>query len=321
MSEAIHVAVAVIVNDNNKVCISLRHENLHQGGLWEFPGGKLEPNETVEQALAREIKEEIDLEVQQSRNLITIWHDYPDRCVCLHVRKVSSYQGVASSAEGQAVKWVDITELNEYDFPAANLPIIKALQLPYRYLITGKFTDLNDFTVKLKAAVNNGIELVQLRLKKDTLKDVNHTQLLVESSAMICRQAGARLMLNLSPENLKVVDLSAVDFAGFHADSTTLNAMCSSKKAENKLFSASCHTTVELNKAVQLNADFVVLSPVQKTASHPDLEAMGWQKFSEMIERVTIPVYALGGVSGKDMAMSWSHGGQGIAAISAFWNS
>lgn len=321
MPQAIHVAVAVIVDEHNKVCISLRHKNLHQGGLWEFPGGKLEPNETVDQALVREIKEELNLEVQQSRDLITIWHDYPDRRVCLHVRKVSLYHGVASSVEGQEIIWADITSLNDYDFPVANLPIIKALQLPDRYLITGKFIDLDDFGIKLKAALKTGIELVQLRLKNDTLKDINQAQALVENAANICKQTGARLMLNLSPYILKVVDLSAVDFSGFHADSTTLNTMSSSKIAENKLFSASCHTAEELNKAIKLNADFVVLSPVQKTASHPDMEAMGWQNFSEMVESVTIPVYALGGVSGKDIEVAWSQGGQGVAAISAFWNS
>ena len=72
-------------------------------------------------------------------------------------------------------------------------------------------------------------------------------------------------------------------------------------------------------KALELDADFVVLSPVQKTASHPDMPAMGWEVFSSMIEDIPVPVYALGGVSGDDLETAWSHGAQGVAAISAFW--
>ncbi len=336
MSNAIHVAVAVILNSSNKVCISLRHNNAHQGGLWEFPGGKVESNETVEQALVREIKEELGLDVQQSRRLITVWHDYKDIKVCLQVFKVLSYQGEAYSVEGQQIKWVDILSLTEFDFPAANLPIIKALQIPDRYLITGKFIDLEDFRNKLQKALElnsdgKGIELVQLRLKNDSLKDIAQTQTQIQTeiqailntASEICKQASVKLMLNLSAENLNVAELSAIDFSGFHADSKTLNTLTPedhSKYPAGKLFSASCHSAEELEKAVQLKADFVVLSPVQKTASHPELDAMGWQKFSDMVEKVPMPVFALGGVAEKDLETAWSYGGQGIAAISAFWN-
>ena len=87
MSEITHVAVAVILNDNNEVCISLRHADSHQGGRWEFPGGKIERHETVGQSLVREIQEELGLTIQQSRPLITINHDYHDKRVCLRVQR------------------------------------------------------------------------------------------------------------------------------------------------------------------------------------------------------------------------------------------
>ena len=125
-------------------------------------------------------------------------------------------------------------------------------------------------------------------------------------------------MLNLPDDYYKNIDLSEIKFSGIHADSKTLTTL--SQRPVCELFSASCHNIEELSKAEQLKADFVVLSPVQKTASHPDMQAMGWQKFSNMIEIFSFPVYALGGVSEKDMEVAWSHGAQGIAAISAFWN-
>lgn len=317
MSEIIHVAVAVIVNENNEVCISLRHTDSHQGGLWEFPGGKVEDYETVEQALVREIKEELDLTIEQSRPLITVNHSYHDKTVCLHVRKIIQYQGQAKGIEGQKLKWLAISQLPGYEFPAANQAIIKAIQLPEKYLITGKFTEHDDFINKLNKALGKGIKLVQLRLKNNSIQDITQLQSMVEQTASLCKQANAKLMLNLSNDYLEQLDMSQVDFAGFHADSKTLKTLSRAPDAE--WFSASCHNIEELLHAEQLNADFAVLSPVQKTASHPEMQAMGWRHFSSLIENISIPVYALGGVSEKDVTTAWSYGAQGVAAISAFW--
>jgi 8-oxo-dGTP diphosphatase len=317
MSEITHVAVAVIVNGNNEACITLRHEDSHQGGLWEFPGGKMEKHETVEQALLREIKEELGLAIKQSRPLITIIHHYDDKSVCLHVRKILQYEGQAKGLEGQQLKWVDVSQLPAYDFPAANRAIIKAVRLPEKYLITGKFVDTDDFVNKLANALNNGIKLVQLRLKNCGLDNLIQLQSLLEQASLLCKQADAKLMINLSNDYLQQLDLSQIEFAGFHADSGTLKTLSSAPEAE--WFSSSCHNQEELLHAVKLNADFVVLSPVQHTSSHPDMEAMGWHKFSSLIENVSIPVYALGGVSEKDIETAWAYGAQGVAAISAFW--
>ena len=322
MSDTVHVAVAVIVDENNKVCISLRHKDSHQGGLWEFPGGKVEQGETVEQALVREIKEELDLNISQSRRFITITHDYQDKKVCLHVRKVTSYTGHATGLENQQVEWVDADSLLSYNFPAANLAIIKAIQLPDKYLITGKFIDSDDFFTKLKNALDNNIKLVQLRLKNTDSIGSEQVQALLEKAALSCHQSGAKLMLNLSPDLMNAVDLSRVAFSGIHADSRTLQLLSTAEvqqTSKDKLVSASCHNENELRQALKLRADFVVLSPVQQTVSHPDMQALGWQAFSTMIENMPIPVYALGGVSGDDLEIAWHHGAQGVAAISAFW--
>ncbi len=316
MSDIVHVAVAVIINETDEVCITLRHEDSHQGGLWEFPGGKIEPNESVEQALVREIKEELGLEIKTSRPLITINHDYADKKVCLHVNRVLDYHGQAHGAEGQQLKWLSVDQLAPGDFPVANQSIIKALQLPDRYLITGKFSDEDEFLAKLAAALDDSIRLVQLRLKPGHLAPEKIPALIRQTSSL-CTQAGAKLLFNISAEYLVSVDLSSIAFDGFHADSKTLNTL--SQRPDARLFSASCHNETELLKAIKLGADFAVLSPVQKTASHPDMDAMGWQKFSELLEMCPMPVYALGGVSADDIPVACSHGAQGVAAISAFW--
>ena len=318
MSDIVHVAAAVIVNKDNQVCISLRHKDSHQGGLWEFPGGKIEQHETPEQALLREIKEELDLDIGKLRPLITIAHDYDDKKVCLHVYKVLDYHGHATGVEGQLVKWLAVDQLSSLEFPAANLPIIRAVQLPEKYLITGKFSDEDDFLRKLTNALNEGIQLVQLRLKDGDLS-IEKVPALIQQVSSLCTQADAKLLFNIPQDYLKSVDIPNTKFHGFHADSKTLKTL--SQRPDGQFFSASCHNEEELLKAKQLDADFVVLSPVQKTASHPDMQAMGWTQFSHLLENITVPVYALGGVSENDLEAAWQHGAQGIAAISALWES
>ena len=127
---AVHVAVAVIVdqNDSNKILIAKRPDHVHKGGLWEFPGGKVEQGEHVFEALARELEEELAIFVLQAEPLINIQHDYPEKSVLLDVWKVTEFSGNAKGNEGQAIEWVSVSQLNEYSFPEANNLIINELQ-------------------------------------------------------------------------------------------------------------------------------------------------------------------------------------------------
>jgi 8-oxo-dGTP diphosphatase len=145
-SKIIHVAVAAIVNQNDEVFICKRHTDSHQGGLWEFPGGKVEPGETVQQALVRELHEETGIQITESRPLIRVRHDYGDRSVLLDVWKVRHYTDEPHGREAQPVRWISMASLNPEEFPAADAAIIKALQLPERYLITGNFNSAQDFS-------------------------------------------------------------------------------------------------------------------------------------------------------------------------------
>lgn len=123
----IHVAVGVIVDDLDRILISRRLQHLHQGGLWEFPGGKLEIGETVESALKRELYEELGIEVIKSNPLLKIEHDYSDKKVLLDVWQVTKFSGKAEGKEGQDCVWVRRGELSNYQFPAANKAILESL--------------------------------------------------------------------------------------------------------------------------------------------------------------------------------------------------
>ena len=129
-TKIVNVAVGVI-KKNNAIFICKRANEQHQGGLWEFPGGKVEANESVFAALKRELTEEVGITIHSSSQLMVIEHDYGDKCVKLDIHVVSNFSGEAHGAEGQPSEWVNISELTHYDFPAANAEIIEKLQSRY----------------------------------------------------------------------------------------------------------------------------------------------------------------------------------------------
>ncbi|MEH6590100.1 MAG: 8-oxo-dGTP diphosphatase MutT [Halioglobus sp.] len=123
----VHVAVGVILDDSKRILIARRSVDAHQGGLWEFPGGKVEASETVEQALARELHEELGIDVVACQPLLEISHDYGDKQVLLDVWIVESFTGTAEGREGQPLQWVAASQLEQFRFPAANVSIVTAL--------------------------------------------------------------------------------------------------------------------------------------------------------------------------------------------------
>jgi 8-oxo-dGTP diphosphatase len=319
----VHVAAAAIFDEAGRVLIARRPAHVHQGGLWEFPGGKVETDEVVLDALRRELHEELGIDVQVARPLIRVHHDYPDKSVLLDVWRVDGFAGKAPSCggngcEGQPVKWVLPNELDNYDFPAANIPIVTAVRLPDRYLITpNPGEDLSAFLVQLENCLRGGIRLVQLRAK--SLPAETYAALARQCVAL-CKQYDASLMLNADP---KVV--AEVGAQGVHLDSVRLESLSEApfqnKRLNGKWVSASCHSAQQLEQARKLGADFVMVSPVATTASHPDTEPLGWEQFQLLTEQADCPVYALGGMTADDLEQAFAHGAQGVAAIRALWES
>ena len=228
---------ALTHSDNNHVLIARRADHLHQGGLWEFPGGKVEAGETLTQALARELREELAIKVQSIESLIQIQHDYSDTSVLLDVCLVDDFTGIAQGNEGQPIRWVDTADLNNYDFPAANRPIITALQLPNVMMITGDESDLAVFEHKLKSSLEYGVKLLQLRQPK-----LCQSQIKIAQQA--CQAAGAQLQLNCSPEEFK--KSKELDGVGLHLTSRHLMALAKRPVPLSVLFGASCHNRQEI---------------------------------------------------------------------------
>lgn len=311
MPKHLHVAAAVVRNEKGEILIARRPATVDQGGLWEFPGGKLAPYETGRQALDRELCEEVGIQVEKASPLIRVHHKYPHHSVLLDVWQVDAFAGEAYGREGQAVRWVKEEELSQYSFPEANKPILKALRLPDHYMITGDALDGDDWLTRLQSALNTGVQLVQLRAHELSEKEYVER---ASAALELTRAAGARLILNADP-----AVLDRVDADGIHLTSERLSHFSSRPVSTNKWLSCACHNIAQLKMAVELQADMATFSPVQETESHPGVEPIGWQGFHDAIERVAIPVYALGGLGRADIRRARGLGGQGVAGIRAFW--
>jgi len=306
------VAAGVICNARGEILVARRFEHAHQGGRWEFPGGKLEPGEDVRAGLARELDEELGISLDSARPLIRVRHDYPDRAVLLDVWRVTGWQGRVHSREGQALRWLGADAFTGLLMPAADVPVVKALRLPDCYLVTpSPGSDRGVFLAALSASIDAGVELVSLRAKELPAASLVS---LCRQAAGICRARGARLLINADPA---LLEASGAD--GIHLDSARLMATTSRPVPAGVWLGASCHDARQLTRAVRIDADFAVLSPVAATRSHARATPLGWQQFEALVEEVNLPVFALGGLGREQLESAWQHGGQGIAAMRGLW--
>lgn len=308
--ETVHVAAGVIFDAEGRILISRRPGHLHQGGLWEFPGGKVEPGETVTEALTRELEEELGIRPGPMEPLIAVPWDYPERRVLLDVWRVNGFTGQPQGREGQALARVALESLDDYDFPPADRPVIDALRLPERCLVTPEPAGaLARFLDTLKRALDSGIGLVILRAhglsERDYLKLLEQVAGLRTHWRFLLHGYGAPSLL--ARAGADGVHLRASELARPEIDLCGLAG------------SASCHNAHELALASRAGLRFALLSPVAPTRTHPGQPPLGWEDFARLVRQAALPVYALGGLGEEDVTRARRHGGQGVAAMRAFW--
>ena len=306
----VHV-VAAVIERGDDILIARRPDHVHQGGKWEFPGGKVESGEAVEIALARELEEELGIQVTEAKPLITIAHDYPDKQVLLDVWRVSQFASEPHGMEGQEVRWVAAESLSEYEFPAANVPIVAAARLPSAYVITPELDGAaEEFVAALRSLMEQGYRLFQLRLK------ACEPEVLAELVARIGQlrtEFGAIVLVN---SDMPAKFHSNLD--GVHLTSAQLNRL--NERPQNvEWVAASCHNLAEIQKAEALGVDFVTLSPYRKTQSHPEMAPIPAEDFMLWVRAAKVPVYALGGLCLEDEPLLVAMGAQGVAGIRGFW--
>jgi 8-oxo-dGTP diphosphatase len=307
----IEVVAGVIRDRRGRILLARRTEGRDLAGLWEFPGGKHEPGETVEEALKRELREELGIEIEVGAPLIRVPQAYPAKRLRLDVYDIRAWRGAVRGLEGQALAWVPPHKLAEYAMPPADIPVVAALLQPDRYLVTPDPGD-DDATwlAALELALANGIRRVQLRAPAC---DPVRWRRLATQAVALCRAADAQVLINTD------LELAASLGAGVHLRASQLSAFTGRPLANGQLVGASCHNLEELRAAQAIGCDFAVVGAIKPTATHPDARPLGWGGFAAMREAASLPIYAIGGLSIEDLTEARRHGAQGIAAIRSLW--
>ena len=327
----IDVAAGLVLHRDGRLLLGQRPADKPWPGWWELPGGKLEPGETVLQALARELREEIGIRVTQAWPWVTYVHRYPNSTVRLAFCQVTAWEGEPRGLENQQLRWVDpaqalagaLAQSDDLDHTRPNgrvlpatIPPLRWLQLPTTYGISsiGSPQQLPAFLQRLDTALNGGLKLVQLREpnwpggpQADSLRAA------FMQMRERCHAAGAQLLVNsIHPASwwhgADGVHLRAADAAALQSRPDL---------PSNALVGASAHTQGEITHARKIGADFAVLGAVLATPSHPGEPGLGWDGFASGLRDAGLPVFALGSQSEATRDTARAHGAHGIAGIRA----
>ena len=322
-----HAAVGVIQREDGYVLLGERPTGKPWSGYWEFPGGKVEEGETPIQALVRELQEELGIKVKSQYPWLTRTFDYPAKynsqgeldspakTVKLHFFIVTQWDGEPHGLESQVLSWQSPDDLTVSPMLPANAPIFSALSLPNVYAITN-LSELGErlFFERLEIALEKGLRMIQIREKQLSRDDLLAFSIKVISMA---KPYGAKVFLNASDVALTANVALKIKATGLHLSSNALMQL--QAKPAGMLCGASCHNQGELAHAAALGLDYVMMSPVQPTLSHPDTKALGWNKFAELIADYSLPVYALGGMELTALHQANSVGAHGIAMLRNVW--
>jgi 8-oxo-dGTP diphosphatase len=311
MTPAVDVSVAVLERADGRVLLARRPPQKVYAGYWEFPGGKVEPGETTAAALAREVHEELGVEVRRADPWITNVFTYPHATVRLHFFRVRAWHGEPQAREHDGLSWEDPRHVALEPLLPANGPVLRGLMLPAEYAITQAGALGTDaFLARLEARLAAGLRMVQVRELAFGRDDMQALAFAVIARA---RPVGARVLVS---NDVALAHMVGAD--GVHLTARQVATMES--RPDLPLVGASCHSRGELDAAVRLGADFAVLGAVRPTASHPDAAVLGWDAFAAIARDAPLPVYAIGGLQRADLDAAWRRGAHGIAMIRGAWS-
>lgn len=305
------VAVGLIVRQGQAL-IAWRDASRHQGGRYEFSGGKVDAGETPQQALTRELYEELAIEVTQLRFLQRLRYDYPDKTVCLHVYQVDDFVGEPVGKEGQPLRWVAVDRLVDFHFPDANAPIVRAAQLPCHYVISPACdTSLSEWHDTLCQRVP---EAAWLYVRRPDLSLQDQYQVLgnIQQARPDLHLIAAAALHDLCREQGMVC-------RGFHLKQQQL-MRCAQLERDDPMqyWFAACHDAASIAQAERLGVDGIMVGTVNATPTHPDQAGLGWHGLAQLIAGCSRPVYALGGVGPYNLAQAQAVGAWGVAGIRGF---
>ena len=311
MSEIVEVAAAVMLRAaGSEFLLAQRPQGKVYAGYWEFPGGKVEPGETVREALVRELHEELGITVTACSSWLTRVFTYPHATVRLNFWRVTAWDGeigITAPLEHAAVDWQKCgNSASVAPILPANDPILKALALPTTMAITmAESEGVERQLERLEEALNAGLRLIQVR---DKGWPQAQRLWFAETVTRLAHSHGALVLIN---DDEKIARLVGAD--GVHLSSTRL-AACT-ERPDFTWVGASCHSAAEIAQAGELNFDYALLGPVLPTPTHPESPGLGWLAFATRLAGNTLPVMALGGMKPEMLTEAQGHGAHGIALM------
>jgi len=311
-SPVVDVAVGIVTRADGQVLLAERPQGKPVAGYWEFPGGKFETGESPVEALGRELHEELGVELDAAWPWITREFVYPHSHVRLHLYRVLRWHGEPHGREGQQLSWQDPVKIDVSPLLPANHDILQALNLPQVYAIThaAKYGE-DEFIGRLRTALDRGVRLIQVRERDMSADELTRLACRI---VPLAREYGAQVLVN---SDASIASTAGAD--GIHLQAGQL--MQYDTPPGTRLWAASCHNREELLHAAGLGADFVVLSPVLPTQSHPGEPTLGWDTFADLCLDLPMPVFALGGMKPDLMETAMMHSAHGISMLSGIWQS
>jgi 8-oxo-dGTP diphosphatase len=305
VSKVTDVAAAVIERPG-EFLLAQRPQGKPYAGYWEFPGGKIEPGEDARAALARELREELGIEVRAATPWITRIYAYTHATVRLHFFRVSAWDGDPRPLEDQAIAWQRVEAPDVAPMLPANAPVLSALALPSVMVVSNAAHEgIDDWIRDLAERAFDEKMLVEVREKGASRQQVQH---LLSRAMARAEPFGSRIVVNSDCGSFP-------QCAGVHLTARAL--MQAASRPTGALVGASCHDEAELAQAERLGVDYAVLGPVKGTASHPGVPGIGWERFAQLARDRAMPIYAIGGLTRDDLGEARGHGAHGVALMSA----
>jgi 8-oxo-dGTP diphosphatase len=306
----VDVAAAILIRPDGKFLLAQRPPGKVYAGYWEFPGGKVEPGESVREALIRELQEELGITVTACSPWLTRQFTYPHATVRLNFWRVTAWEGeigITAPLEHAAVDWQKAGKTATVTpILPANDPILKALSLPTTMAITNAEHEGTERQLeRLEEALQAGLRLIQVR---DKGWPPAQRLWFAEGVCRLAHSHGALVVINDDEDIARQVGAD-----GLHLSAARL-AACA-RRPDFAWVGASCHNAAEITRAGELGFDYALLGPVLATPTHPEAAGLGWPEFALRMAGNTIPVLALGGMKAEILPEAEKHGAHGIALM------
>ncbi len=304
------VAVAIFLRPDGTFLLSSRPEGKPYSGYWEFPGGKIEPGESVQDALVRELIEELNVTITVSHPWFTFLMRYTHATVRLHCWRVLAWTGEMHGMEGQAFAWQSIDAIEVTPTLPGCVPIFRALALPQTMWISNA------------AALGTSAWLAALESALDRLDRVGAPMIQVREKSMegaALQDFATRVIRLARPRGAKVLINGDIDLAravgadGVHLPASQIAAL--KVRPDLPLVGASTHSRDEILRAAERGCDYCVLGPVKETPSHPGQPGIGWSRFAQLALDAPVPVLGIGGLNEAERGDSIAAGAHGLAML------